>query len=179
MKEYVLVFADPGEDKEVLLVLKDRPDWQKGRYNLLGGKVEPDETANFAAVRELHEESGLNPIEHASYSGTISGLNSLIHVVTVPVDRKQPIQPRIGETELVDWYSWTEMEANPKLMPNLRIAVPLLQKKVFFTLNDITPYRNDETYHNVIVCHRSKDGVLLRFNCKIGNSLQPIIWEAA
>ncbi|MFX5578789.1 NUDIX domain-containing protein, partial [Acinetobacter baumannii] len=79
-------------------------------------------------MRELKEESGLVPVEHVYYSGMISGKNSMIHVITVPVDRDQPLQPREGETEIVSWHSWDDVEKDPRLLPNLRIAVPLLQR---------------------------------------------------
>lgn len=47
MKEYVLGFAFNRERTKIVLILKNRPDWQKGKYNGIGGKIEPsDETAD-------------------------------------------------------------------------------------------------------------------------------------
>jgi len=72
MKEYVLVYLkpvkeliSPGENLNyrvrtnipVLLILKEKPG-QKGRLNLVGGKVEEGETPEKAAHRELKEEAG-------------------------------------------------------------------------------------------------------------------------
>jgi 8-oxo-dGTP diphosphatase len=42
----------------VVLLKKEKPDWQKGRFNGVGGKVEPGETAHDAMVREFEEEAG-------------------------------------------------------------------------------------------------------------------------
>jgi len=44
----------------VLLILKDRPDWQAGKYNGIGGKVEPGEYPLAAMQRECFEEADLN-----------------------------------------------------------------------------------------------------------------------
>lgn len=43
----------------VLLILKDRPDWQAGMFNGIGGKVERGEYPRAAMMRECKEESGL------------------------------------------------------------------------------------------------------------------------
>ena len=44
----------------VALVRKNRPDWQAGRLNAIGGKVEPGETSHQAMRREFREETGLD-----------------------------------------------------------------------------------------------------------------------
>lgn len=58
--EYVCAFAFDEERKNVALVRKARPDWQRGRWNGIGGKVEPHETAGLAVRREFREETGLD-----------------------------------------------------------------------------------------------------------------------
>lgn len=42
----------------VLLIKKERPEWQKGKMNGIGGHVEDGETALQAMVREATEEAG-------------------------------------------------------------------------------------------------------------------------
>ncbi|XP_049950375.1 oxidized purine nucleoside triphosphate hydrolase-like isoform X3 [Schistocerca serialis cubense] len=49
-------------DREILLGLKKR-GFGKGKWNGFGGKVEPGETIQCAAARELQEESGLTAID--------------------------------------------------------------------------------------------------------------------
>ncbi len=64
MQKYVVVYAPPviGPNKNrVLLILKNKPAWQKGKVNLVGGKIEPGEEPEQAAQRELKEETGLEP----------------------------------------------------------------------------------------------------------------------
>lgn len=53
---YVVGFV--FHDDEVLLIEKNRPSWQRGRLNGVGGHVEPGETFLQAMVREFAEETG-------------------------------------------------------------------------------------------------------------------------
>lgn len=46
-----------GLDK-VALMKKNRPAWQKGKVNGIGGKIEEDELPIDAMVREFYEETG-------------------------------------------------------------------------------------------------------------------------
>lgn len=59
--EYVCGFAMHGN--RILLIHKLRPDWQRGRLNGVGGKIEPGETPWQAMVREFQEETGLATYE--------------------------------------------------------------------------------------------------------------------
>jgi 8-oxo-dGTP diphosphatase len=43
----------------VLLVRKNKPAWQQGRLNGVGGKIEGDEEPIAAMVREFREETGI------------------------------------------------------------------------------------------------------------------------
>lgn len=60
-KNYVLGFA--FNDYQVLLIEKQKPAWQKGLYNGLGGHIEKDETPIAAMVREFKEECGIDTNE--------------------------------------------------------------------------------------------------------------------
>lgn len=60
MKEYVLGFAMTEGLEDVLLITKNRPDWQKGLLNGIGGKVEMfDVCLEDAMIREFREECGI------------------------------------------------------------------------------------------------------------------------
>lgn len=55
---YVVGFAFDAYDA-VALIHKQKPAWQKDRWNGVGGKVEDsDPTIQFAMSREFHEETG-------------------------------------------------------------------------------------------------------------------------
>ncbi len=59
MKEYVLGFAFSKDKKEIILIEKQKPDWQKGKLNGVGGKVEIGEVPYSAMVREFEEETSV------------------------------------------------------------------------------------------------------------------------
>lgn len=60
MKEYVAGFLFNDTGYQVALILKNRPDWQAGKFNAIGGRVEIDETDLDAMRREFKEETGLD-----------------------------------------------------------------------------------------------------------------------
>jgi 8-oxo-dGTP diphosphatase len=55
--EYVVGFAF-DTDGRVALIRKNRPEWQAGRLNGIGGHIEPGEHPNDAMWREFREETG-------------------------------------------------------------------------------------------------------------------------
>ncbi len=57
MKHFVLGLIYNRNKSHVLLVKKKRPDWQAGRVNGIGGKIEVDETPLQAMNREASEET--------------------------------------------------------------------------------------------------------------------------
>lgn len=58
--EYVTGFLFSEDFRKMAMVHKQRPDWQKGKLNGIGGKIEPDETPYEAMRREFREEAGLD-----------------------------------------------------------------------------------------------------------------------
>lgn len=58
MFEMVVGFLFDAEYKNVMLVRKNRPPWQDGKINGVGGKIEKDEAPQVAMWREFFEETG-------------------------------------------------------------------------------------------------------------------------
>lgn len=63
---YVLGFVFNHDASKVLLIQKNRPAWQAGKFNGLGGKIEGQESPLLAMVREFREETGFVSV---SYDG--------------------------------------------------------------------------------------------------------------
>lgn len=63
VKHYVVgfVFFNHESIQHVLLIRKDRPEWQAGDYNGIGGKMEFGESSLAAIQREVFEEADISP----------------------------------------------------------------------------------------------------------------------
>lgn len=157
MAEYVLIYATDVlslNRENILLIRKDRPEWQKGWLNLPGGRIEEGETPEQAAVRELKEESGYSvPVTDKVYKvGTIVDRHLTIHVMKASMvdswigDPK----PRDGETEFVFWKEKKAALADPKLIPNLKVIIPLIESGVHgWTIHDDAPSSLSGTEHSI------------------------------
>lgn len=86
MKEYVLGFAFSRDHKDIVLISKLRPEWQAGKLNGVGGKVELNEKRFYAMIREFKEETGVDTnITHWQlfakmiFNDDITGMPSVVH----------------------------------------------------------------------------------------------------
>lgn len=120
----VLGFLFAGHKKypHVALIQKARPDWQKGKFNGLGGKVRPGESPAAAMTREFYEESGLWLLPHQWR--LVVKLRSLdtgyvMWVYTTYVDEMAAL--KFEGDEPCYWCG----ELPDAVVPNLRWLVPL------------------------------------------------------
>lgn len=60
MKNYVLGLICNHTKTRILLIEKQKPDWMRGRWNGIGGKIEENETPEQAMSRECEEETGFS-----------------------------------------------------------------------------------------------------------------------
>ncbi len=145
MTEYVLVYAQNANAPEALalLVEKDKPEWQKGRLNLPGGKVEPGESPEQAAARELYEEAGYVPVGQVKLLGKLVDGPATIYCCKAVVAVFHDPRPRDEETQKVHWLYWQDVIQDRRLIPNLRVIIPLLRADITdWTIRD--EYRSSE-----------------------------------
>lgn len=60
MTHYVVGFAFSSNCERVVLIQKNRPKWQAGKLNGVGGHIEVGEESFEAMVREYREETGIH-----------------------------------------------------------------------------------------------------------------------
>lgn len=58
MTKYVVGFLFSKDKKNVILIKKTHPEWQKGKLNGVGGTIEKDEHPHECMIREFKEETG-------------------------------------------------------------------------------------------------------------------------
>lgn len=122
MRHYVLGLAFDADAENVLLIRKNRPDWQAGKLNGAGGKVEPGETPLQAMIREFQEETGLDT--SAAYwtpFGRIEAPQYVVHCFRARTSRIHD-----GETMTDELVEVTEVDYGLLAREGLLNVVPLV-----------------------------------------------------
>lgn len=81
---YVLGFLFREDRQSVVLIRKQKPAWQAGLLNGIGGKVEAEEPIYNAMVREFREETGVDTMDlNWRPFAELSGDGFLVHCFTL------------------------------------------------------------------------------------------------
>lgn len=122
-REYVVGFLIDPTNRRVALIKKDKPAWQKGYWNGIGGKVELREEPKQAMAREFKEEAGAW-IEDWNYDRTMVFDNgSLLHVYYL----FRNIEIKTMEKEEVNWFSLNHL---PTMLPNTKDLIHYFRCKL-------------------------------------------------
>lgn len=121
MREYVCCYVKPSTPGQCLLILKSKPEWQKGKLNLVGGKIEPGETVQQAACRELEEEASIVGADFKIKGCLVHGDNLIWFLTCL---QQTPLRSRTEEP--VSWYWVDDVLNNRPHIPNLKLIIPLL-----------------------------------------------------
>lgn len=121
--EYVLGFIFDSSFKKVLLINKNRPDWQKGKINGIGGKIERNETPKAAISREVLEETRL-VIQKKEWKemGVHKGKDWNVYIFTT-VYKYNPSDAQTMTDEKIAWYSISRLPNT--IISNLTWFIPL------------------------------------------------------
>jgi 8-oxo-dGTP diphosphatase len=125
MNNYVVGFMFSRELDKVLLIQKNRPEWQAGKWNGIGGKVEEPETTTEAMVREFKEETSIQTYEK---DWTFKGV--FIHsernwAVDVFIAKGNVYEATTVTDERVEIVNLNEL-GNYPLVPNLKWLIPIV-----------------------------------------------------
>lgn len=125
--EYVAGFLFSLDEKQVLLIKKNRPDWQAGCLNGIGGHIEKGEGPKEAMQREFKEETGLD-IYAWNKAVDLYGNGWLVHFFYAH-GNLQHAQSMTDEE--VNIYDTQEVITRSALtvIPNLRYLIPLCLDK--------------------------------------------------
>lgn len=130
MQEYVNGFMVTGTDglgiNSGLFILKQRPTFQAGRWNGIGGKIEPNESPIDAMVREFKEETGLDTdAEDWKPTVILEGHDYLVHFF-VSVASFVFLEKATSVTdEPVRIMNLADLLWREPTLPNMRWVLPL------------------------------------------------------
>ena len=120
---YVVGFAfDRGSGADcaerVILIRKERPVWQKGKLNGVGGKIEKGEFSEQAMSREFQEEAGvLIPADQwkkfCTLSGNWNGGMGIVHFFKYHSFKRLPVR------------TMTDEEIAPQMIGGLWTGIPV------------------------------------------------------
>jgi 8-oxo-dGTP diphosphatase len=122
MQQYVCGFLFSRDREQVVLIRKNRPAWQAGKLNGVGGKVEAGETLHQAMSREFREEATM-----------ILAPEAWQHVITLTgKDWQGHFFRAFGDVDRVQAATDEPLEIHPTCqlpqdtIPNLQWTIPLL-----------------------------------------------------
>ncbi|GAB4572422.1 MAG: 8-oxo-dGTP diphosphatase [Anaerolineae bacterium] len=123
MVEYTLGFIFDASRQHVLLIHKNRPAWQAGKINGVGGKLEPGESPLEGVQREVYEETGLRlPAGAWTPTAVLAGEGWQVHVLAATLNGSGEAA-RTRTDEAIGWYPVSALPA--QVISNLRWLVPL------------------------------------------------------
>lgn len=124
MTNYVVGLLFNTELSEVCLIRKNRPAWQAGKLNGVGGHIESGEAAADAMTREFYEEAGLRISDWVQFArldgGTGEGGWSVYMFYAISGE-----SPNTKTDEPVGMYP-VNFLGSLTVMPNLRYFVPMV-----------------------------------------------------
>ena len=130
MNKYVVGYLFNRDTNEVCLIQKNRPNWQKGRLNGVGGHIEQGENPQDAMPREFWEEAGERNIAWRQFL-FITGTGYELYCFTAKATRQNVMNVHSATDEIIGWYS---VESLPDIiLPNLKWIIPMANYKFEIT----------------------------------------------
>jgi 8-oxo-dGTP pyrophosphatase MutT (NUDIX family) len=139
----LIALVDGPDGAEVLLTRRSmQMRNHRGEISFPGGRLDPGETPIETALREAHEEVGLDPavptiVGELAHLNTIVSRSYIVPVVSV-LDHRPEVAPLTGEVDRVMWTPVAEL-TRPGTYRMERWGRPPLDRPLhFFELDDET-----------------------------------------
>ena len=130
MNKYVVGYLFNRDTNEVCLIHKNRPHWQKGRLNGVGGHIEAGESPAAAMTREFWEEAGECDIAWRQFL-FVTGTGYELYCFTAKSEGKNLNNIHTATDEIIGWYPVESLPQN--ILPNLKWIVPMANYKFDIT----------------------------------------------
>ena len=89
MDKYVVGLLFSNDCHHVILIKKNRPAWQVGLLNGVGGRIEEDETPLECMIREFKEEAGEKITEWEEFTTISDGVRWKVHFFKAFTSKKK------------------------------------------------------------------------------------------
>lgn len=119
--EYVLGFVFNPTGEIVVLQKKQKPEWQRNRWNGIGGHVESGEPPSMAMARECMEETSLE-IDDWQKVCELSGPSYRLHVFRATTSIYNEFEVPTGAEELA---CFEVCHIPYTVIPNVRWLIPM------------------------------------------------------
>lgn len=109
------------DNKEILLLKKNNPDWQKGLYNGIGGKVELNTTPLETIIKKCQDELGVNILNWIELDSEISssGIEIVYFLTTLNEGEIKKLQSQTDER--AELFSINNLPTN--ILQDLKIQI--------------------------------------------------------
>lgn len=109
------------DNKEILLLKKNNPNWQKGLYNGIGGKVELNTTPLETIIKKCQEELGVNISNWIELDSEISssGIEIVYFLTTLNEGEIKKLQSQTDER--AELFSINNLPTN--ILQDLKIQI--------------------------------------------------------
>lgn len=137
MTKYVCGFLFDTTLNLVVLIEKQTPEWQKGKWNAVGGKIEEGETPLQAMTREFKEEAGLE-IENWLPYCILRGPNFEVHFFHSTLEAEKVMDVKTLTAEVLGVWSIARVSMwNFPLLHNIRWLLPMAITGIKHNLTEV------------------------------------------
>lgn len=117
-----LIDIEPGKRHRLWLIKKNRPVWQAGFLNAIGGHVKENESPRDAMFREFHEETGLKIPDWKNFCVMHHGPARVDCYTAVGTDTPQQMTD-----EAIHGIDMFHIHHYPGMMPNLPVLIAMAE----------------------------------------------------
>jgi len=123
MKKYTIGIYFNDSLEHVALLLKNRPEWQKGRFNFPGGHIEEGESGENCVIREFIEECGITTnASDWKYIGIIENETDYYVEIFTAIHNKNHGKLSTMEDQEASWVDVDNLP--PNVISNLKWLIP-------------------------------------------------------
>lgn len=142
MKRYTVGFVFDSTMENVLLIHKTHPEWQKGKINGPGGKLEENETPHACVAREIQEETTLSiPPEKWTLVAEIENDQRVVQFFGA-IHHGKKEDARTSTEEKAEWFATHALPSN--VIPNLTWLIPLCKDHMLNQKMNVVKIRSED-----------------------------------